>query len=77
MTKESYNNEPVFYCKKCLSLAIVNEGDGSYCNDCGCSAIGATNIDRWSGMYHDMYGKDFLTGELINNEECEHSEHSI
>jgi hypothetical protein len=50
MSKEEYNNEPVYYCKQCLSLKIrdVEHIDNSeYCDDCGYTDIGETTIDKW------------------------------
>jgi predicted RNA-binding Zn-ribbon protein involved in translation (DUF1610 family) len=76
ISKESYNNEPVFYCKSCLSLLVsAEEGTGSYCKDCGCASIGRTNIDLWTESYRRKYGKDYLTGLDIPYEEYEHCEH--
>lgn len=59
-TKEDYNREPVFYCKKCLSLAIIayNEaGIHEYCNSCGSIDIATTTIEEWQQMYSEKYNK--------------------
>ena len=41
-----YNDEPVFYCKHCLSLKIRDAGlpDLLYCDECGSADILTTNI---------------------------------
>lgn len=62
--KEEYNNEPVYYCKQCLSLKVLGIPgftDLDFCDDCGSSNIGRTNIWDWIDKYRDKYGKDFLT----------------
>ena len=63
MTKEEYNQIPVFYCRKCLSLKIrdVEHIDNSeYCDDCGYTDIGETTIDKWEAMYMARYGHKYL-----------------
>lgn len=50
MTKEDYNNIPVFYCKRCNSLNIKSDGSGvviDYCDDCSSTSIGITKINTW------------------------------
>lgn len=55
-SKEDYNNEPVFYCKTCLSLNIRIVGeDTDYCEDCGSTAIDTTHIDVWEDLYATRY----------------------
>lgn len=54
-----YNEEPVFYCKRCLSLAVKTLGGYDYCADCGCTEIATTDIDTWLEMYKQKYGKEF------------------
>lgn len=58
-----FNNEPVFYCKHCLSLKIksvpgMEELD--YCDECGATDIGKTGINTWRQMYMDKFGFDYL-----------------
>lgn len=73
ISKEDQNEEPIYYCKSCLSLAIVNDGGESYCNECGGATIGRTNISFWVASYRLKYGKDYLTGlDIPYNEECKH-----
>lgn len=48
MTKEEYNDEPVFYCGRCHSLNIkVIDEDVDYCEECGSSFIKIGHIDKW------------------------------
>lgn len=48
LQKEDYNNIPVHYCTKCLSLKIlVYDKDTSYCDDCGCTDIEEAHIDEF------------------------------
>lgn len=76
-TKEEYNDEPVYYCKACLSLHVENDGDsGSYCAKCGCSSIGRTSIQIWDEAYKQKYEKEFLTDYDIPYEKCKHCEHT-
>ena len=62
--REQYNNEPVFYCRHCLSLRIKTVVEGSdldYCDKCGSTDIGQTNIEEWRRLYKKRYGFDYLT----------------
>lgn len=62
--KDEYNNEPVFYCVKCLSLKIRDipyMSDSDYCDACGSTNIQQTHIDQWEEMYEKKYGHKFLT----------------
>lgn len=61
--KEQYNNEPVFYCKSCLSLkvkTVVVDSDLDYCDECGSTDIGQTSIEEWRRLYKERYGFDYL-----------------
>lgn len=61
--KETFNNEPVFYCKHCLSLKIKSVpgmGELDYCDECGATDIGQTDIETWRQMYRDKFGFDYL-----------------
>jgi len=63
MTKEEYNNVPVFYCKNCLSLRIRDVEsieDSEYCDGCGSTDIEQTSIEQWDAMYIERYGHSFL-----------------
>jgi hypothetical protein len=60
---EDYNQEPVFYCRHCLSLRIMGVGktDESYCDDCGNTVIETTDIHTWENMWEERYGFKYLT----------------
>lgn len=63
MSQQEYNTEPVFYCKKCLSLKIRDVehiSNSEYCDECGSTNIGATDISDWEAMYMARYGHRFL-----------------
>ena len=59
----NYNDEPVWYCTKCLSLNIVTNEDHTdlYCADCGRKRtkpqdIDFTSIYKWMKLYEKAYG---------------------
>lgn len=62
--KINYNDIPVLYCTKCLSLKIKGVGDLDYCANCGATDIDKAHIKYWDSLYVEKYGKHF-----INNEE--------
>lgn len=52
MSKEDYNNEPVYYCKRCHSLNISVLGDDlDCCDDCGSTDIDSCHIEEWIKKY--------------------------
>jgi hypothetical protein len=62
-SKQEYNEEPVFYCKNCLSLKIKTvqvDSNLDYCDECGSTDIAQTNIEEWRNTYKARYGTDFL-----------------
>jgi len=68
MTKEEYNELPVHFCKKCLSLAVMRLSTSEnrvgygvdYCNECGNTVIGMTHIGVWEDMYKEFYDKPYI-----------------
>lgn len=48
--KNEFDDEPVYYCTRCLSLAIIDDGEDCYCKDCMSTKIKRTNIYRWLKM---------------------------
>lgn len=61
MTKEQYNEDPVYFCKECLSINIrFTREDIDYCDNCGSVDIDKTNIYTWIHFYTRKYGKPFL-----------------
>jgi Zn finger protein HypA/HybF involved in hydrogenase expression len=62
-SKQEYNEEPVFYCKNCLSLKIKTvqvDSNLDYCDECGSTDIAQTSIEEWRDIYKNRYGTDFL-----------------
>ncbi len=50
-SKEDYNQEPVYYCAFCHSLAVrVLDDDTSYCDKCGSTVIATTDIESWKEL---------------------------
>ena len=61
LIKASYNEEPVFYCKHCLSLKVRTYNDIiDYCDDCGSTTIEKTNITSWEKMYKEKYNNTLI-----------------
>lgn len=60
MTKEEYNEVPVFYCRDCLSLHILNIDKYNYCRKCGSTDVGVAMIDKWEKLYENKYGTKLL-----------------
>ena len=61
--KEQYNEEPVYYCKRCLSLNIKEMPfmpGQDYCEDCGTVEVGTIGIDEWNKMYEKRYGHKYI-----------------
>lgn len=65
MTEEKvyYNDIPVYYCKKCLSLKIKGVGDLDYCGNCGSTDIDQAHIKYWDNLFVEKYGKHFINKE--------------
>ena len=58
-----FNQEPVYYCKGCLSLRIRGEAgvqEDNYCDICGSTDIGKATIFEWREMYKERYGHYFI-----------------
>ena len=64
-SKKEYNDEPVFYCKNCLSLSIKEISNaGLYvCLECGTPKQEEAHIDEYQKLYIERYGKPFLSTE--------------
>lgn len=63
MTKEDFNDIPVFYCKNCLSLAVVSlesYDNIDFCNECGSTNIDRIDIREWEKLYYKKYGHKFI-----------------
>lgn len=60
---KEYNDEPVFYCKRCLSLRIMSVEhmeDSDFCDECNCNDIGSCSISEWETLYKQRYRHSFL-----------------
>lgn len=55
-----YNEEPIFYCKHCLSLTIKAIENVDYCDECGGTDIEKTDIYTWEKEYKEKYGVKYL-----------------
>lgn len=66
MDKESYDDEPVYYCRRCLSLKICQMPmveDQSYCEDCGNVSVAMSSFEEWDELYYEKYGHHYLEKE--------------
>ena len=53
-----YNDEPVHYCKYCLSLDNPDVvGDIEYCKYCGSTEFEQDSIEHWEKKFEDKYKK--------------------
>lgn len=76
--KDISNNEPIHYCKTCLSIVIktveFEKGENGenrevdYCLDCGNTDIESAHISEWEDLYEEKYGERFLTKTGSKNE---------
>ena len=61
--KNVYNDIPVAFCNKCLSLRIkaidINNPEDDYWEDCGSTDIGHTDIFDWEEKYKEKYNINF------------------
>ncbi len=49
--RNEYDDEPVYYCKRCLSLRIMTmKGCGDYCDRCGGVCVGTASIQDYERM---------------------------
>lgn len=60
-----YNNIPVAYCKRCLSLKILKMDDTCYCDKCGSMEIDEEPIFIWIKRYELKYDRKFFDVERI------------
>lgn len=64
------NDDNIYYCSNCLSLAIVTDSGIDYCRECGCSVIKEDTIENWENLYKEKYPKKNILhsrGIFINN----------
>jgi|TARA_R110000822_G_scaffold51650_2_gene134219 hypothetical protein len=66
-SKDTSNNEPITFCKTCLSIHIktveFEDTDQAvdYCVACSNTDLETTHISEWEDMYEERYGERFLT----------------
>tara|TARA_R110000796_G_scaffold181330_1_gene297852 strand:- start:17277 stop:17612 length:336 start_codon:yes stop_codon:yes gene_type:complete len=66
-SKDNSNNEPITYCKTCLSIKIKTvefedtEQEVDYCISCSNTDLDTAHISEWEDMYEERYGERFLT----------------
>jgi len=49
--RKEFDEEPVEYCKDCLSLRILSlDEEMCYCDDCGSTNVGSANILEWQDL---------------------------
>ncbi len=61
--KNSYNDEPVHYCKYCLSLDNPEElGGTEYCKYCGSTEFEDSHIEVWEEQFEEKYKQ----GKFLN-----------
>lgn len=67
--EQDWNNEPVTYCKTCLSIQIKtvtfpdapkDNKDLDYCIPCGNTELETTHISEWADMYEEKYNERFI-----------------
>ena len=66
MDKDSYDDEPVYYCKRCLSLNIKEvpiSSEQSYCEDCGTVDVAVSSFEEWDELYVEKYGHHYVEKE--------------
>ena len=52
----NYNYIPVYYCKHCLSLLVIDGGFMDYCGDCGGTDIGTASLHEYDKLYQERFG---------------------
>lgn len=58
--KDEYNDIPVAYCRKCMSLNIFTMDDNEdYCTECGSTDIDYVHIEEWLRLYEKRFKKHF------------------
>lgn len=61
LVNKENNEEPVVYCRKCLSLKIMSYPDmDDFCDDCGSTDLAETDIFTWEKMYREKYNNEHI-----------------
>lgn len=53
----NYNDEPVFYCRHCMSLCVKTIEGEDYCDVCGSTDIDQAHIEYWKNECIKRLGK--------------------
>lgn len=73
MTEQNgYNDEPITYCKTCLSISIKTttvkevgtdkeDREVDYCIPCGNTDLGKAHVSEWEELYEEKYDEIFLS----------------
>ena len=70
MQQEIKNEDKVYYCSQCLSLAIIRDNGIDYCKHCGYAVINECSIEKWEELNKEKYPKKQILhsrGIFINN----------
>lgn len=61
-TLETFNSEPVYYCKHCTSLHVLQDAGLDFCGHCGSTDIeklesddNQTAIEKWEELYNKRF----------------------
>lgn len=53
--RNEYDEIPVHYCRRCLSLKVLIDTEfGDYCGDCGSTDIGQIQIEEWETLQKEQ-----------------------
>lgn len=61
--EQNYNDIPVHYCERCLSLKIrfvQGLSNSEYCDECGSTEVNTMHINDWKITFKNKYGYDHL-----------------
>lgn len=56
----NFNEEPVFFCASCLSLAVREVNGRDFCDECGNTDIVTSTIEEWERLYEEKYGHKYI-----------------
>lgn len=60
------DTDPVYYCRRCCSLAIETEDGQDYCRECGSTDVGMLpDIYTWEELYIKKYGEPYVEHQRI------------
>ena len=57
MEEIDYNEEPVFYCRNCLSLKIMDGGFIDYCDNCNSTDTDTASLEEYDEMHLKRFGR--------------------